>query len=99
MLRHILIAISNLYAHLLSLELLIFTDSSTDKYSNRYTSTLKYIKTYIFLIFLGAVAKLQKAIIRFVISVCPSVLQHGRTRLPLCALSKTFDLYVQKETN
>jgi hypothetical protein len=33
---------------------------------------VRYLLDYVILIFLGAVAKLQKAIIRFVMSVCPS---------------------------
>jgi len=35
------------------------------------------------ILFLGAFAKLQKATISFVMSVCPSVRPNGTTQLPL----------------
>ena len=34
-------------------------------------------------LFLGAFAKFRKAIISFIMSVCPSVSPHGRSLLPL----------------
>ena len=36
---------------------------------------------------LGAFAKFRKAVVRFVMSVCPSIRWHGATRLPLEELS------------
>ena len=40
--------------------------------------------------FLGAFAKLRKAIISFVMSVCLSARPHGTTRLPMEGFSKKF---------
>jgi hypothetical protein len=39
---------------------------------------------------LGAFAKLRKATISLVMSVCPSVPTHGKTRLPLNKFSSNF---------
>ena len=43
----------------------------------------RHLLVFLFSSLLGAIAKLRKATISFVMSVCPSVRPRGTTRLPL----------------